>query len=58
MKKEWAIYDSDVGTLHLQPLIYGMCPSHSVSRLQTRECKTGCCGREVKDEDAPNVSST
>jgi hypothetical protein len=20
MKKEWAIYDSDVGTLHLQPL--------------------------------------
>jgi len=23
MKREWAIYDSDVGTLHFQPLIYG-----------------------------------
>jgi len=57
MKKEWAIYDSDVGTLHLQPLIYGSCPSPSVPRLQTRRYKYGCCDIEVKDEDAPVIST-
>jgi hypothetical protein len=58
MKKEWAIYDSDVGTLHLQPLIYGICPSFSVPRLHTRRYKAGCSDIQVKDENAPNASST
>ena len=58
MKNEWAIYVSDVGTLNLQPLIYGICPSFSLPRLQTRRCKAGCNDIEVKDENAPNTSST
>ena len=57
MKREWAIYVSDVGTLHFQPLVYGICLSPSVPRPQATRCRTGCCDREVQDGDAPNVSS-
>jgi hypothetical protein len=58
MTQEWAIYDSDVGTQHLQPLIFRFCALCSITRLQTRRLKTGFCDCEVKAGGVPNVSST